>query len=303
MRGARAVLLSIVVAGCRVGPQEGIAPPAPMLDAAAPGEVQDAPGVDRPADRSAPGRDAALPDRALDRPDVGIADRPLVPDVSRDLAADLLPPAVDTAIAPDRPAPADVTPPADRADQMDAGPDRAAGVSTLLLDFSQITTVVAGKSVTGDLIISHYGYTAFPIDPGMPERKLKQLSASTVVTIAASDTCFASPAEVVKKLAATTITSLGAATVLEVRLSMPHKIPQDDHEHIPGLFCIGYRRRGGGWTWQPTPLDSLYQPELGRSFGQATLGTPGVGAADVDAIAVLSETGAALRTVEVDVRK
>jgi hypothetical protein len=177
------------------------------------------------------------------------------------------------------------------------GPIVRPGITTLTLD-------VSGLSTRGVLTVAGYGGFAFPFNPALPKRVLATISASTIVNLVSKNhiTCHATEAEAIKFISSTPVTGLGAATVVELRVDMPLHIAGDTFEHLPTEFCVGFRR-AGAWTWQPMPLQAFLMRDAGRALLVASIGPQPAGSPGVDALGVLAEGGAVVRTIEIDIRR
>src|SRR6185369_1293287 len=115
-------------------------------------------------------------------------------------------------------------------------------------------------------------------------------------------TCHATEEEAIKFISSTPVTSLGAATVVELRVDMPLHVPGDTFEHLPTEFCVGFRR-GGSWTWQPMPLFALLMRDAGRALLIAPIGPQPGGSPGVDALGVIAEGGAVVKSIEIDIKR
>jgi hypothetical protein len=177
------------------------------------------------------------------------------------------------------------------------GPPVRPGITTLTLD-------VSGVSTRGVLAVVGYGGFAFPFNPALTRRALTTVSAATIVNLASTNhmTCHASEADAIKFISSLPVTSLGSATVVELRVDMPLYVPGDTFEHLPTEFCVGFRR-GGTWTWQPMPLQALLMRDTGHALLVASIGPQPAGSPGVDALGVLAEGGAVVRTIEIDIRR
>jgi hypothetical protein len=175
-------------------------------------------------------------------------------------------------------------------------------VTTIVLD-------VSGVSARGVMMVTGYGGFAFPFNPTIARRTLTTVGPGTIVNLASKNniTCHASSAEAIKFISSMPVTSLGSATVVEFRVDMPLYIAGDLNEHLPSEFCVGYRR-AGVWTWQPMAMFAFLQRDplhlqLGRALLVASVGPQPAGAPGVDALGVLAEGGAVVRTIEIDILK
>jgi len=154
-------------------------------------------------------------------------------------------------------------------------------------------------------IISHNAAIVFPIDVSERRRVVTAMGPGTAIEAGTKATCASTTAadQVTRNVQGQEaslgpIPALGGRHVASVSLKMPYRIPADDYTRIAEGLCV-LVRLSGSRDFTLVPGRTVATRDDAAQMASAVLP---VDQADVDAIAVLSETTTAVSEITVDLR-